>query len=419
MSITLKDIARKLNLSVTTISRALHDFDDVSAETKELVRSTAHEMGYVPNTLAQRLQKQSADTIGLVIPTFGPRFSDPFFSELLAGIGNKAAELGYDLLVSTRPPDDSEMLAYHQLVEGRRVDGFIVVRTRRQDARVDYLRRIKFPFVAFGRVEGELDFPYVDEDGDHGMRLVAEHLVKRGHTRIACIVPNLDLMFAHYRLEGLRAGLAQHGIVAAAVGAEGITLKRPCAVAQLPEFEDGLVSVQDGAAQLAAPLLDPAPGMRVLDACAAPGGKTTHLLEIADLNLTALDANVARLARVRQNRGDIGGHKELVRAKSHYHRGAIAHREDRLRIIDRQQHQREKPAQPGQGSTGRRHQAVAPQTWHGSVGRAALLSGGMARIAPCPPRPTCRPRPPSGRPGPGPRSARRSCPCRRASSCGR
>lgn len=212
MSVTIKDIAKHIGKSVTTVSRALNNFDDVSAETKDLVQRTANEMGYVPNTLAQRLQKQSADTIGLVIPTFGPRFSDPFFSELLAGIGNKAAELGYDLLVSTRPPDDREMLAYHQLVEGRRVDGFIVVRTRRQDARVDYLRRIKFPFVAFGRVEGELDFPYVDEDGDRGMRLVAEHLVKRGHSRIAGIVPNLDLMFAYYRLEGLRAGLAQHGI---------------------------------------------------------------------------------------------------------------------------------------------------------------------------------------------------------------
>ena len=174
MSVTIKDIAKRVGKSVTTVSRALNNFDDVSQETKDLVQRTANEMGYVPNTLAQRLQKQSADTIGLVIPTFGPRFSDPFFSELLAGIGNKAAELGYDLLVSTRPPDDSEMLAYHQLVEGCRVDGFIVVRTRRQDARVDYLRGIKFPFVAFGRVEGELDFPYVDEDGDHGMRLVAE-----------------------------------------------------------------------------------------------------------------------------------------------------------------------------------------------------------------------------------------------------
>jgi len=72
-------------------------------------------------------------------------------------------------------------------------------------------------------------------------------------------------------------------------------------VAQLPHFADGAVSVQDAAAQLAAPLLDVRPGMRVLDACAAPGGKTTHLLEIATLDLTALDNDSNRLVRVRQN----------------------------------------------------------------------------------------------------------------------
>jgi 16S rRNA (cytosine967-C5)-methyltransferase len=80
-----------------------------------------------------------------------------------------------------------------------------------------------------------------------------------------------------------------------------VTLARALPVGQLPGFADGRVSVQDAAAQLAAPLLDAQPGMRVLDACAAPGGKTTHLLEIAELDLTALDNDAARLARVRQN----------------------------------------------------------------------------------------------------------------------
>jgi 16S rRNA (cytosine967-C5)-methyltransferase len=76
---------------------------------------------------------------------------------------------------------------------------------------------------------------------------------------------------------------------------------RALPVARLPGFADGMVSVQDAAAQLAAPLLDVESGMRVLDACAAPGGKTTHLLEIAELDLTALDNDAMRLARVRQN----------------------------------------------------------------------------------------------------------------------
>jgi 16S rRNA (cytosine967-C5)-methyltransferase len=106
--------------------------------------------------------------------------------------------------------------------------------------------------------------------------------------------------------------LARHEIPATAVGAEGVTLARPVAVERLPGFADGLVSVQDAAAQQAATLLDAQAGMRVLDACAAPGGKTTHLLEIADVELTALDHDATRLERVRQNLQRLGLNAAIV-----------------------------------------------------------------------------------------------------------
>jgi 16S rRNA (cytosine967-C5)-methyltransferase len=100
--------------------------------------------------------------------------------------------------------------------------------------------------------------------------------------------------------------LAQQELAATAVGADGVTLARAVPVERLPGFVEGLVSVQDAAAQLAAPLLDAQPRMRVLDACAAPGGKTTHLLELADLALTAVDHDAGRLARVQQNLSRLG-----------------------------------------------------------------------------------------------------------------
>ena len=209
MTVTIKDIARETGKSITTVSRALHDYDDVSDSTKKLVRETAAEMGYTPNLLAQRLQKQRTETIGLILPTFGPRFADPFFSEFLAGVGNTAARYGYDLLVSTKAPGKEELAAYRQKVQGRQVDGFIVVRTRRHDPRIDYLRQAGVPFAVFGRVEGELDFPFVDEDGVDGMRQVAEHLIALGHRRIACIAPPPELMFAEYRLRGVKEALTE------------------------------------------------------------------------------------------------------------------------------------------------------------------------------------------------------------------
>lgn len=95
--------------------------------------------------------------------------------------------------------------------------------------------------------------------------------------------------------------LRDAGVEATQTGEFALQLVHPIAVAQLPGFASGRVSVQDAGAQLAAPLLDLHDGQRVLDACAAPGGKTGHILEIADVALTALDSDTARLERVREN----------------------------------------------------------------------------------------------------------------------
>lgn len=100
-----------------------------------------------------------------------------------------------------------------------------------------------------------------------------------------------------------QAQLAAAGIAASPLGDDGLTLAQPVPVDRLPGFFDGLVSVQDPGAQRAAELLAPAPGSRVLDACAAPGGKTAHLLERADLDLLALDLKPARCRRIEDGLG--------------------------------------------------------------------------------------------------------------------
>jgi 16S rRNA (cytosine967-C5)-methyltransferase len=95
--------------------------------------------------------------------------------------------------------------------------------------------------------------------------------------------------------------LAAEGITATAIGPTAVRLEKPVPVTQIPGFVEGIVSVQDAAAQLAAPLLDLQNGMRVLDACAAPGGKTGHILETADVDLLALDSDTNRLKRIDEN----------------------------------------------------------------------------------------------------------------------
>lgn len=209
--VTIKDVAKRVGKSITTVSRALHGYEDVSPETRKLVRQVADEMGYRPNIMAQRLQKQSSDTIGIVLPNFGPGLMEPFFNQFLAGIGNKASDLGFDLLV-TYAKEGKEIDAYRKLIEGRRVDGFLLVRTLCEDDRVKFLCDEKFPFVAFGRVQGEMCFPYVDEDGAWVMEQLVEYLVSLGHKKIAVISPTRKLMSATERLRGVMTGLKKHGL---------------------------------------------------------------------------------------------------------------------------------------------------------------------------------------------------------------
>ncbi|MGH8680880.1 MAG: 16S rRNA (cytosine(967)-C(5))-methyltransferase RsmB, partial [Burkholderiales bacterium] len=99
-------------------------------------------------------------------------------------------------------------------------------------------------------------------------------------------------------VEAWLAKLAALGIDARRVGEVAVRLAQPCGVERLPGFSAGEVSVQDAGAQLAAPLLEVRDGMRVLDACAAPGGKTAHLLELAELELLALDRDAERVPRI-------------------------------------------------------------------------------------------------------------------------
>jgi LacI family transcriptional regulator len=213
VAVTLKDLAEEVGVSITTVSRALAGYEDVAESTRRRVEAAAVELGYVPNVTARRLQKQRTDTLGFIIPTFGPRFSDPFFSEFIAGIGNTAADHHFDLLVSTHPPNsERELDAYRHASRGGWVDGLIVVRTRENDRRIQLLCEQEFPFVAFGRTDDNCQFPYVDEDGAAGMSLLVQHFVDRGHRRIAFIAPPSGLMFATYRRHGYFATMARNDL---------------------------------------------------------------------------------------------------------------------------------------------------------------------------------------------------------------
>jgi LacI family transcriptional regulator len=212
MPVTLKDIAERTGKSVPTVSRALAGFEDISLETRQAVQRVALELGYVPNAAARNLQRQRTHSLALILPTsLNLRFSDPFFSEFLSGAVEQAAQLGFNVTVTTDAgQDEREMYLRH--MRSRSADGYIVVRTQRQDGRIALLREQQVPFVAFGRIEGDNDFPLVDEDGTCGIRQAVDHLVALGHRRLACIAEPLAYTKSYHRVQGFIEGLQAHGL---------------------------------------------------------------------------------------------------------------------------------------------------------------------------------------------------------------
>ncbi len=212
MTITIRDVAKHLGLSITTVSRALDDYDDVAEDTRKRVIEVAREMGYTPSRAARQLRRKQADTIGFVIPSSQPRFADPFFAEFIAGLGDETSSHSFDLLVSTAHPGDAEQTTYERLVQGRRVDGIVLTRMRLDDWRVRYLLAQRFPAVAFGSCHIQMELPSVEVDGLAGLQTLMAHLIGRGHRRIAYVGAPPELTLQTVRFAGYQRGLLKAGL---------------------------------------------------------------------------------------------------------------------------------------------------------------------------------------------------------------
>jgi LacI family transcriptional regulator len=186
MAITIRDIAKKLGLSIGAVSRALDGYPDISDETRQRVIQAAHEMGYVPNQAARQLRRKKADAIGYILPADTPRFADPFISEFIAGLGDEIALYPFDLVISIASPgEEPEKHLYQNWVHARKVDGFILTHLHLHDWRVHYLSQQGFPFTALESTQDGLDFARVEVNRQGGMVELVTHLMECGFRRIA------------------------------------------------------------------------------------------------------------------------------------------------------------------------------------------------------------------------------------------
>lgn len=209
---SLRSLASDLGLSITTVSRALDDYEDVAKHTRERVRRAANAVGYRPNSAARRLRKGASETIALVMPTEPGRFYEPVFVELLAVIGERLASRHFDLMLLAARPGHEEQAVYKRIIKDRRADACIVVRTRRNDERVELLQEAGLPFVCHGRTDAGAPYAFVDGDGEAGFREITSRVIGLGHRRIAHLAAPDQFTFAALRARGWHRAMRDAGL---------------------------------------------------------------------------------------------------------------------------------------------------------------------------------------------------------------
>ncbi len=213
MAVTIKDIAKYAGVSVTTVSRALNGYPDVSEETREKIKKIAEELNYSPNSIARGLVTNKTHTVGLVVSELiKPGAYHPFFLEILAGIKAGLRKDKYDLILYTVDPTSQDVTPYEKLCNDRKVDGAIVEGLKLSDPYIEEIKNTEIPTVL-------IDIPilndkvgYVSSDNVQAAFEATSYLIKLGHKNIGFINGHNDAAVSFERLEGYKKALYKNNI---------------------------------------------------------------------------------------------------------------------------------------------------------------------------------------------------------------
>jgi LacI family transcriptional regulator len=205
---TLKDIARKLNMSISTVSKALNNDISISALTKERVQQQAREWNYVPNESARNFKLNKSSALGLIIPDL----LDPFYVRAINGIEEIASKENYNLILTQSHEDIVKEENVVNIMIRSRVDGVILAITK-NTVDMSFLEKFKLvgiPVMCIVREPQNHSCNYVSLNNKHGAFQATRHLIKRGHTRIAHIMGPETLQISRVRFEGYKQALEKY-----------------------------------------------------------------------------------------------------------------------------------------------------------------------------------------------------------------
>ncbi|GGW36368.1 LacI family transcriptional regulator [Streptomyces lucensis JCM 4490] len=208
---TLEEVAARAGVGRGTVSRVINGSPRVSDATRAAVEAAVAELGYVPNTAARALAANRTDAIALVVPEPETRFfAEPYFSDMLRGVGAGLAETEMQLLLIFAG-SDRERQRLAQYLAAHRVDGVLLVSVHADDPLPDLLAQLEIPAVISGPRSAGETLTSVDSDNYGGGRSAVEHLLSRGRRRIAHITGRLDVYGAQRRVDGYRDALRDAG----------------------------------------------------------------------------------------------------------------------------------------------------------------------------------------------------------------
>jgi LacI family transcriptional regulator len=211
-TINLRQLSTYLDLSQTTVSRALNGYPEVSESTRKRVSEAANRLGYQPSAAARHLATGKSGAIGYVLPVGQNVDLDPHFVEFLSGLGEHAVSHNVDLVLSPASWAEEET-AYRRIAKGGMVDAVYLSSMRNADSRIGLLQKLQLPFLAHGRAKNPAGgYSFLDIDNEGAFRSAANLLLQLGHRRIGFINGEDHLTFAGDRLRGVKSAIAAIGL---------------------------------------------------------------------------------------------------------------------------------------------------------------------------------------------------------------
>ncbi|WP_223067817.1 LacI family DNA-binding transcriptional regulator [Paenibacillus caui] len=209
MNPTIKDVAKKANVSIATVSRVLNNLSGYSDKTKQIVLETIKEMGYQPNAIARGLINKRTETIGVLLPNVSSSFS----SGLLHGIEQYAHDHNYSVVICNTDDVGKRTMKYLKVLREKQVDGVIFASEVLQDEYYEALKAMNIPVTLVSSKTSHPSVPYVKVDDRKAAYDAVSYLIRKGHKKIAMISGTKEDVIAGIpRIEGYKQALKDNGL---------------------------------------------------------------------------------------------------------------------------------------------------------------------------------------------------------------